>query len=143
MFTPLGQSHRIRGEALEFEPIIEVRHRRRILHHIEDLAIHSLLDSKSEVFSPRTNHSPTMTLTMQSLSPSSTSTKLSTSHVIGSMYSDNAPLASTTNPNKVSNKYGLFQFEVDADATPWQHQTGTSTWVCINTWESSLLPLRT
>jgi hypothetical protein len=35
------------------------------------------------------------------------------------MYSHFNPVQSTTNPAKVIKQYGLFQFEEDANATPW------------------------
>jgi hypothetical protein len=41
------------------------------------------------------------------------------STVIGSLYSHQVPIQSTTNPTKVIKKYGLFQFEEDATTTPW------------------------
>jgi hypothetical protein len=43
----------------------------------------------------------------------------SASSVIGSLYSHQFPIQSTTNPTKVIKKYGLFQFEEDATKTPW------------------------
>jgi hypothetical protein len=43
----------------------------------------------------------------------------SASSVIGSLYSHQIPVQSTTNPAKVIKKYGLFQFEEDATTTPW------------------------
>jgi hypothetical protein len=39
--------------------------------------------------------------------------------VIGSIYSHQIPIQSTTNPSKVIKKYGIFQFEEDATTTPW------------------------
>jgi hypothetical protein len=39
--------------------------------------------------------------------------------VIGSLYSHQVPIQSTTNPAKVIQKYGIFQFEEDATTTPW------------------------
>jgi hypothetical protein len=39
--------------------------------------------------------------------------------MIGSLYSHQVPVQSTTNPAKVIKKYGLFQFEEDATTTPW------------------------
>jgi hypothetical protein len=43
----------------------------------------------------------------------------SASSVIGSFYSHQIPVQSTTNHAKVIKKYGLFQFEEDATTTPW------------------------
>jgi hypothetical protein len=43
----------------------------------------------------------------------------SASSVIGSLYSHEIHVQSTTNPAKVINKYGIFQFEEDATTTPW------------------------
>jgi hypothetical protein len=47
------------------------------------------------------------------------SSQPSASSVIGSIYSHQVPIQSTTNPAKVIKKYGLFQFEEDATTTPW------------------------
>jgi hypothetical protein len=47
------------------------------------------------------------------------SSQPSASSVIGSIYSHQIPIQSTTNPAKVIKKYGLFQFEEDATTTPW------------------------
>lgn len=38
---------------------------------------------------------------------------------LGSVYNKYKTIVSTTNPNKVINKYGLFYFEEDLNATPW------------------------
>jgi hypothetical protein len=45
------------------------------------------------------------------------SSQSSASSVIGSLYSHQVPVQSTTNPTKVIKKYGLFQFEEDATTT--------------------------
>jgi hypothetical protein len=47
------------------------------------------------------------------------SSQPSSSSVIGSLYSHQVPVQSTTNPAKVIKKYGLFQFEEDATTTLW------------------------
>jgi hypothetical protein len=47
------------------------------------------------------------------------SSQPSTSSVIGSLYSHQVPIQSTTNPTKVIKKYGIFQFEEDATTTLW------------------------
>jgi hypothetical protein len=47
------------------------------------------------------------------------SSQSSASLVIGSLYSHQVPVQSTTNPTKVIKKYGLFQFEEDDTTTPW------------------------
>jgi hypothetical protein len=49
----------------------------------------------------------------------SSSSQTSTSSVIGSIYSHQIPVKSTTNPSKVIKKYGLFKFEEDATTTLW------------------------
>jgi hypothetical protein len=49
----------------------------------------------------------------------SSSSQPSTSIVIGSLYSHQVPVQSTTKPAKVIKKYGLFQFEEDATTTLW------------------------
>jgi hypothetical protein len=47
------------------------------------------------------------------------SSQHSTSSVIGSLYSHQFPVQSTTNLAKVIKKYGIFQFEEDATTTLW------------------------
>jgi hypothetical protein len=47
------------------------------------------------------------------------SSQPSASSVIGSLYSHQVPVQSTTNPTKVIKKYGLFQFEEDDTTTLW------------------------
>jgi hypothetical protein len=47
------------------------------------------------------------------------SSQPSASSVIGSIYSHQVPIQSTTNPAKFIKKYGFFQFEEDAMTTPW------------------------
>jgi hypothetical protein len=49
----------------------------------------------------------------------SSSSQPSSSSVIGSRYSHQVLVQSTTNPAKVINNYGLFQFEEDATTTSW------------------------
>ena len=49
----------------------------------------------------------------------SSSSQPSASYVIGSIYSDQIPIQSTTNPTNIIKKYGLFQLEEDATTTPW------------------------
>jgi hypothetical protein len=50
---------------------------------------------------------------------SASSSQSSASSVIGSLYSHQVPVQSTTNPTKVIKKYGIFQFEEDAITTLW------------------------
>jgi hypothetical protein len=47
------------------------------------------------------------------------SSQISASSVIGSLYSHQVFAQSTTNPSKFIKKYGLFQFEEDVTTTPW------------------------
>jgi hypothetical protein len=47
------------------------------------------------------------------------SSQTSASSVIGSLYSHQVPIQSTTNPAKIIKKYGLFPFEEYATTTPW------------------------
>jgi hypothetical protein len=50
---------------------------------------------------------------------SALSSQSSSSSVISILYSHHIPIQSTTNPTKVTKKYGIFQFEEDATTTPW------------------------
>jgi hypothetical protein len=49
----------------------------------------------------------------------SSSSQSSSSSIIGSIFSHQIPVQSTTNLAKVIKKFGLFQFEEDATTTPW------------------------
>jgi hypothetical protein len=80
----------------------------------------------------------------------SSSSQPSTSSVIGSIYSHQIPIQSTTNPAKVIKKYGLFQFEEDATTTPWHVSSPLNLTpaanpfqslriICLSFWEMALL----
>jgi hypothetical protein len=79
----------------------------------------TLSDSTSSSFSPLP-----IVYKMASSGGSGGTGGVSSSHpsaslVIGSLYSHQIPFQSTTNPDKVIKKYGLFQFEEDATTTTW------------------------
>jgi hypothetical protein len=50
-------------------------------------------------------------------SGSASSSQSSASSMIGSLYSHHIHVQSTTNPTKVIKKYGIFQFEEDANVS--------------------------
>jgi hypothetical protein len=79
----------------------------------------TLSDSTSSPLSPTT-----ITFNMTSAGSGSgtrgaSSSQPFASSIIGSIYSHQVPIQSTTNMAKVIKKYGLFQFEEDATTTPW------------------------
>jgi hypothetical protein len=83
--------------------------------NIKDLCL--ILPARSVSFIP-------ITFKMTSFGSSSgtgqsSSSQSSSSSIIGSIFSHQIPVQSTTNPAKVIKKFGLFQFEEDATTTPW------------------------
>jgi hypothetical protein len=112
-------SQRRRGLSLEATPIFEIGRRKIILSTQESSLRGTLSNSSSSPLSPIP-----ITFNMTSAGSSSgtrgdSSSQPSASLVIGSIYSHQIPIQSTTNPAKVINKYGLFQFEEDATPTSW------------------------
>jgi hypothetical protein len=112
-------SRRRRGLSPEATPIFEIGRRKIVLSTQESALRRTLSDSASSPSSPIP-----ITFNMTSAGSGSgtggaSSSQPSASSVIGSIYSHQVPIQSTTNPAKVIKKYGLFQFEEDATTTPW------------------------
>jgi len=110
---------RMRGLSLEINHVSKIGRRNNVLKHLQRKHRRSLYDSSSSSvsFFP-------ITFNMKSFGTSfgtgqSSSSQASSSTLIGSIFSHQIPLNSTTNPSKVINKFGLFQFEEDATNTPW------------------------
>jgi hypothetical protein len=90
-----------------------------VLSKQESALRHTLSDSASSPLSPIP-----ITFNMTSVGGASgtggaSSSQLSASSVIGSIYIHQVPIQSTTNPAKVIKKSRLFQFKEDATTTPW------------------------
>jgi hypothetical protein len=112
-------SRRRRGLSPEISPIIEIGRRKVIMSTQQGTIRRNFSDSASSPFSP----SPII-YKMASVSGSggiggASSSQPSASSVIGSLYSHQVPVQSTTNSAKIIKKYGLFQFKEDATTTPW------------------------
>jgi hypothetical protein len=102
-------SRRRRGLSLEINPIAEIGRRSVVL-------------SSNWSFSPLPIvHKMTSSVGSNGFGGTggASSSQPSASSVIGSFYSHQILIQSTTNPAKVLKKYGLFQFEEDATTTPW------------------------
>jgi hypothetical protein len=102
----------------EATPIFEIGRRKVVLSNQESALRHTLSDSASSPLSPIPI---TFNMTYEgsgSGTRGASSSQPSASSVIGSIYSHQVPIQSTTNPTKVIKKYGLFQFEEDAMTTP-------------------------
>ena len=112
------QSHRIRGQSPEFDPITRFR-----LRHISAPILGTIHTSHSDSDLHSSVHSNIFIQTTPS--SSSTSTMAANlgnpagSTLLGSMYSGYNPIVSANDPKKVIKSYGLFQFEEDLNATPW------------------------
>jgi hypothetical protein len=103
----------------EATPIFEIERRKIVLSTKEISLRQTLSNYASSPLSPIP-----ITFNMTSLGSGSgtggaSSSKHFASSIIGSIYSHQVPIQSTTNPAKVINKYGLFQFVEDAMTTPW------------------------
>jgi hypothetical protein len=117
--NPCISRRRRRGLSPESIPIIEIGRRKSILFTKGSTLRRTLSESSSSPFSPLP-----ITPKMASAGGATgvggaSSSQPSASSVIGSLYSHQVPIQSVTNPTKVINKYGLFQFEEDATTTPW------------------------
>jgi hypothetical protein len=118
-------SRRRRGLSPEITSIVKIGRRKAIMSTQQGTLRRNLSDSDSSPFSPtpiiynmastggfgRTGGGSGGTGGASSSQPSASS-------VIGSLYSHQVPVQSTTNPAKIIKKYGLFQLEEDATTTP-------------------------
>jgi hypothetical protein len=112
-------SRRRRVLSPEINPIVEIGRRNVVLSAQKSALRRTLSDlSISSFFSSSFIHK------MESSGGSGGTgsapySQYSSSSVIGSLYNHHIPVQSTTNPTKVINKYGIFQFKEDATTTPW------------------------
>jgi hypothetical protein len=112
-------SRRRRGLSPEINPITEIGRRNIMLSTEFFFPRRTLSDSSSLSF-----YTSPIIHNMASSGGSSgigsdSSSQYSSSSVIGSLYSQHIPVQSTTNPTKVIEKYGIFQFEEDTTTTLW------------------------
>jgi hypothetical protein len=112
-------SRRRRGLSPEVTPISEIGRRKFVLQTQQSALRRTLSYSSSSSSSPIPITFNMMSSSSGSGTRGSSSSQPSTSSLIGSIYSHQIPIQSTTNPAKVIKKYGLFQFEEDATTTPW------------------------
>ena len=111
-------SRKRRGLSPEINPIAEIGRRSIVLSTQQSALRRTLSNSSSSSFSPL----PIIHKMTSSGGFGGTrgafSSQPSASSVIGSLYSHQVPIQSATNPAKFIKKYGIFQFEEDATATP-------------------------
>jgi hypothetical protein len=112
-------SRRRRGLSLEATLIFEIGRRKVVLSTQESSLRRTLSDSASSPSSPIPITFNMTYVGSGSENGGASSSQPSSSSVIGSIYSHQIPVQSTTNLAKVIKKYGLFQFEEDAMTNPW------------------------
>jgi hypothetical protein len=112
-------SRRRRGLSPEINPIVEIGRRNIVLSTKQSTLGRTLSDSTSSSFSPLLIVHNMASSAGSGGTRGAYSFQPSASSVIGSLYSHQVPVQSTTNPTKVIKKYGIFQFEEDATTTPW------------------------
>jgi hypothetical protein len=112
-------SRRRRGLSPEINPIAEIGRRNVVLSTQQGTLSRNLSDSASSYFSPLPIIHKMASVGGSGGTRGASSSQPSTSSVIGSLYTHQIPIESTTNPTNVIKKYGLFQFKEDATTTPW------------------------
>jgi hypothetical protein len=112
-------SRRTRGLSPEINPIFEIGRRNIVLSTQQSDLRRTLYDSSSLSFSPLPIIHKMAYGGGSDGTGSDSSSQSSALSVIGSLYSHNVLVQSTTNPTKVIKKYGIFKFEEDATTTPW------------------------
>jgi hypothetical protein len=112
-------SRRRRGLSPEINPLVEIGRRNVIFSTQQGTLRRTLYDSVSLSFSPLPIVHKMASSSGSGGTRGASSSQPSASSVIGSLYSHQFHVQSTTNTNKVINKYGLFQFKEDATTTPW------------------------
>jgi hypothetical protein len=112
-------SRRRRGLSPEINPIVEIGRRNIVLSTQQSTLRRTLSDSASSSFSPLPIVHKMASSGGSGGTGGASSSQPSASSVIGSLYSHQVPVQSTTNPAKVIKKYGIFQFEEDATTTLW------------------------
>jgi hypothetical protein len=110
-------SRRRRGLSPEINPIAEIGRRNVVLSTQQSALRRTLSDSSSSSFSPLPIIHKMASSGGSGGTRGASSSQSLASSVIGSLYSHQVPVQSTTNPIKAIKKYGLFQFEEDATTT--------------------------
>jgi hypothetical protein len=105
--------------SLEVTLIAEIGRRNIVLSTQQGTLRRTLSDSTSSSFSPLPIIHKMASLGSSGVTRGASSSQPSTSSMIGSLYIHQIPVQSTTNPAKVINKYGLFQFKEDDTTTLW------------------------
>ena len=112
-------SRRRRGLSPKINTIVQIGRRNVVLSSQQSDLRRTLSDSSSSSFSPL----PIIHKMASSGGSGGTggaySSQYSASSMIGSLYSHQVPIQSTTNLANVIKKYELFRFEEDATTTPW------------------------
>jgi hypothetical protein len=112
-------SSRRRGLSLEINHIAEIGKRNVVLSTQQSSLRRTLYDSSSSCFSPLPIIHKMASSGGSCGTGGSSSSQYSALLVIGSLYSHQFHVQTTTNPAKVIKKYGLFQFEENATTTLW------------------------
>jgi hypothetical protein len=104
-------SRRRRGLSPEINPIAEIRRKKIVLSAQQSTLRRTLSDSSSSSFSPLPIVQKMTSSGGSSGTRGASSSQPSASSMIGSLYSHQVPIQSSTNPAKFIKKYGFFQFE--------------------------------
>jgi hypothetical protein len=107
-----------RGLLPEINPIAEIGRSNVVLSTQRSALRRTLFDSSGSSFSTLPIIHNMKSSGDSSGTGGSYSSQYSASSVIGSLYSHQFPVQSTTNPTKVIKKYEIFKFEEDATTTP-------------------------
>jgi hypothetical protein len=112
-------SRRRKGLSPKITPIVEIGRRNVVLSTQQSTIRRTLFDSTSLSFSPLPIIHKMASVGGSGGTRGTSSSQPSTSSAIGILYSHQNSIQSTTNPTKVINKYGIFQFEEYATTTSW------------------------
>jgi hypothetical protein len=112
-------SRRRRGLSLDINPISKIGRRHVVLSTQQGTLRINLFDSSSSFFSPLPIFHKMTSVGGSGGTGGASSSQPSTSSVISSLYIHQVPVQSTTNPTKVINKYGLFQFKEYSTTNLW------------------------
>jgi hypothetical protein len=112
-------SRRRRGLSPKATPIFKIGRRKIDLSTQQSALRKTLYDSNNSYLSPIPIPFNMTFVSSGSGTGGPSSSQPYASSIIGSIYSHQVPIQSTTNPAKVIKKYGLFQFKEDATTTPW------------------------
>ena len=117
MSLNLHVSRRRRGLSPEINPIAKIGRRNVVLSTQQSALRRTLSDSSSLSFFPSSIIHKMASSGGSGGIGGTYSSQPSTSSMIGSLYSHQVPVQSTTKSTKFIKKYGIFQFEEDATTT--------------------------